>query len=71
MSYDLKVRLLYYDAAGNNRSKFKISTCVFDLFIHNVCGYFSAWEASMTQRVLLIYLGITLEPVFRKIKSTQ
>ena len=71
MSHDLKVRLLYYDAAANNRSKFKISTCVLDLFIHNVCGYVSVWEASMIQRVLLIYLGITLEPVFRKIKSTQ
>ena len=23
------------------------STCVFDLFIHNVCGYFSACEASI------------------------
>ena len=71
VSYDLKFRLLYYDAAGNNRYKLKISTCVFDLFIHNVCGYFSAWKASMIQRVLLMYLGITLEPVFRKIKSTQ
>ena len=36
VSYDLKFRLLYYDAAGNNRYKLKISTCVFDLFIHNV-----------------------------------
>ena len=71
VSYDLKVKLLYYDAAGNNRYKLKIYTCVFDLFIHNVCGYFSAWKASMIQRVLLMYLGITLEPVFRKIKSTQ
>ena len=34
--YDLKFRLLYYDAAGNNRYKLKISTYVFDLFIHNV-----------------------------------
>ena len=34
VSYDLKFRLLYYDAAGNNRYKLKISTCVFDLFIH-------------------------------------
>ena len=47
VSYDLKFRLLYYDAAGNNRYKLKISTCVFDLFIHNVCGYFSACEASI------------------------
>ena len=70
VSYDLKFRLLYYDAAGNNRYKLK-STCVFDLFIHNACGYFSAWEESMIQRVLLIYLGITLEHVLRKIKSTQ
>ena len=36
VSYDLKFRLLYYDAAGNNRYKLKISTYVFDLFIHNV-----------------------------------
>ena len=71
MCHVLKFRLLYYDAAENNRFKLKISTCVFDLFIHNVCSYFSAWEASMIQRVLLMYLGITLEPVFRKIKSTQ
>ena len=42
--YDLKFRLLHYDAAGNIRYKLKISTCVFDLFIHNVCGYFSACE---------------------------
>ena len=39
VSYDLEFRLLYYDAAGNNRYKLKISTSVFDLFIHNVCGY--------------------------------
>ena len=42
VSYDLEFRLLYFDAAGNNRYKLKISTSVFDLFIHNVCGYFSA-----------------------------
>ena len=71
MSYDLKVKLFYYDAAGNNRYKLKIYTCVFDLFIHNVCGYFSVREASIILRLLLMYLGIALEPDFGKINSTQ
>ena len=43
----------------------------FDLFIHNVCGYFSVREASMILRLLLVYLGIALEPDFGKINSTQ
>ena len=71
VSYDLKVKLLYYDAAGNNRYKLKIYTCVFDLFIHNVCGYFSVREAGIILRLLLMYLRIALEPDFGKINSTQ
>ena len=41
------------------------------MFIHDICGYFSAWEASMIQRLLLMYSGITLESVFGKFNSTQ
>ena len=49
----------------------KIGTCVFDLFNHYVRGYFSVWEASIIYRLLLMYIGITLEPDFGKINSTQ
>ena len=71
MSCDLKVKLLYCDAAGNIRYKLKIYTYYYDLFIHNVCGYFSVREAIMILRLLLMYLGIALENDFRKINSTQ